>query len=230
MAIDIKQFIGLGNISVSSILDKIITFVVILGGIVLLGTLAYFIFLKKKRLAKKGTMKKIGWWEESYGKLSPTIMDEAEEIIIPGTNLAVFFIKSKNYWLPRFSRAISKDLYYVTRTRNGEIVNFTLKGIEKDMKEAGLEYDHTDMKWAAENLREFIKRNYKDKAIPWWKEYKETISTAILLIVMTFCFVIIIFFMRDLAKDLASISGSVASYIDKINACSTIQSGLAPAT
>lgn len=227
--IDIGSLVGLNGVNVGGVLDKIITFFLILGSVLFLGAVFYFIYTKKKKLAKQGSMKKIGWWEEGPDRLIPGVMDEAEEIIIPGTPLAAFYIKSKNLWLPRFSKAISPGLYYVARTKMGEIVNFVVKSLEKDMKEAGLEFDHTDMKWAAENLRDFIKRNYKDKSIPWWKEYKEVISTVILLLAMTFCFVIIIFFMRDIIKDLGSVSTSVASYLDKANACESIKSGLVTA-
>ena len=35
-----------------------------------------------------------------------------------------------------------------------------------------------------EFLKELINRNYRDKATPWWKEYKELIATVILIFVL----------------------------------------------
>jgi hypothetical protein len=220
------DFIGqfFGQINVGGILDNIIKIFFICGGIILIVVIFFFLYLKKENKKKLLNKKQIGWWEEINGRLEPSSMDDAEEIIIPGTNLVVFYVKKKNLWLPRFTRGITKNLFYVTRTRNGELVNFTIRGLEKDLNEAGLEYDHFDMKFAAENTREFVKRNYKDKATPWWKEYKEIISTAILLIIMTFCFVIIIFFFRDLVKDMATITNSMNQVAEKMNSCSSIGS------
>ena len=217
----------LPNVSVGGILDKLVIGGIILFVIAIFGGLAYF-FMKKKK-DKKTPMKKIGWWEEVQGKLIPTEMDDAKEIIIPGTRLRVFYIKSKDMWLPRFTRGITKDLFYIAITPKREIVNFTLTSISEDMSKAGLEYDHTDMIWASENLREFIKRNYRDKSTPWWKAYQGVITTAIYIIILTFSFVVILYFMRELLNDIGGVANSVGGLIDKVNSCNPQGSGIAPA-
>ena len=51
-----------------------------------------------------------------------------------------------------------------------------MKNINEETKEAGLEYDHTDMRYALTNLLALIKRNYRDKSQPWWREYKDVIG------------------------------------------------------
>ncbi len=217
----------LPNVSVGGILDKLVIGGIILFVIAIFGGLAYFLMKKKKD--KKTPMKKIGWWEEVQGKLIPTEMDDAKEIIIPGTRLRVFYIKSKDMWLPRFTRGITKDLFYIAITPKREIVNFTLTSISEDMSKAGLEYDHTDMIWASENLREFIKRNYRDKSTPWWKAYQGVITTAIYIIILTFSFVVILYFMRELLNDIGGVANSVGGLIDKVNSCNPQGSGIAPA-
>ena len=163
--IDLGDF-GLGDINVGPIIDKILTFVGLIVFILIVSAIAYY-FLKKKKENQNSSVKRIGWWEEVQDKLIPVSTDDAKEIIIPGTRLRVFYVKSKDMWLPRFARGLTKDLFYVAITQKREMVNFTLKTLSSDMKEAGLEYDHTVMIWASENLREFIKRNYRDKATPW---------------------------------------------------------------
>jgi phosphate/sulfate permease len=35
-----------------------------------------------------------------------------------------------------------------------------------------------------EFLKELINRNYRDKATPWWKEYKELIAMVVLIFVL----------------------------------------------
>jgi len=57
---------------------------------------------------------------------------------------------------------------------------------------ANLDYDHTDMRYAYTNLREIIKRNYRDSSKVWWREYKDVIATTILIFVLTISFFFLI--------------------------------------
>ncbi len=225
MAISLEDF-GI-NFDVGSLVDTILSWLMILVLVAVLGGIVYF-FMKKGK-DKKTPMKKIGWWEEVQGKLIPTEMDSAKEIIIPGTRLRVFYIKSKDMWLPRFTRGLTKDLFYIAITPKREIVNFTLTSISEDMAKAGLDYDHTDMIWASENLREFIKRNYRDKSVPWWKEFQGVITTVIYIIFLTFSFVVILYFMRQMIGDMGELISKVGTLIDKTESCNPKGSGLVPA-
>ncbi len=155
------------------------------------------------------------------------MMDKVQEIIIPGTRLRVFYVKSRDMWLPRFTRGLTKDLFYVAITENRELVNFTLGSITANMKEAGLVYDHTDMIWASENIREFIKRNYRDKSTPWWKAYQGVITTAIYIIILTFSFVVILYFMRELIGDIGNLIRGVEKLLDRMDSMTNQQSGIA---
>lgn len=167
---------------------------------------------------KQGIEKEVHWWEELGGKMVKMRIDKATELSIPGTSLKIFYVKDKDLWLPRFARGVSPTEFYVALTPNKEIVNFSLEGISKNLASAGLDADHTDMRWAAENLREFVKRNYRDKATPWWKEYAGVISTAIYILVMTFSFVLILFFLKGVIGDIGQIANSVGNLIDKVDA------------
>ena len=180
----------------------------LLGAVLLLGIVIFIVAYRKKN-QNKGDMNEIGWWEEISDQLVPMKMDKAREIIIPGTSLRVFYIKNKDMWLPRFTRAVKQKLFYVAITPNKEIVNFTLKAIGKDMREAGLDYDHTDMRWAAENTKEFIKRNYRDKSTPWWKEFQGVITGAIYIIVVTFCLGIILYLWKGITDQQAAIMAEI---------------------
>ncbi len=215
------------NINIGAVVDKLLSFAMIVIFIVIIGAMVFF-FMKKAK-ERKTPVKKIGWWEEIQGKLIPTEMDKVKEIIIPGTRLRVFYIKSKDMWLPRFARGLTKDLFYVAITLKRELVNFTLGSLSEDMKTAGLDYDHTDMIWASENLREFIKRNYRDKSTPWWKAYQGVITTAIYIIILTFSFVIIIFFMRQIIGDMGGVLSGIERLLDKMESCNPRGSGIAPA-
>lgn len=155
-------------------------------------------------------------------------MDEAEEIIIPGTILRVFYVRKKDLWLPRFNKGITKDLFYVAMAPNRRMVNFTLESLKDGLKEAKLELDHTDMLWAAENTREFIKRNYKDKSIKWWVAYQGVITTAIHILIMTFSFIIIIYFLRGIVTDIGGVASTLSQTLE--TSCQrAFDSGVVPA-
>ncbi len=204
-----------GSFDMSAIIGKIYFFVGVFFLLAIIGGLAATILIMRARKRKLKDIKKIGWWEEVTGteRLEPSSMDEVEEIVIPGTTLRVFYCKKRDLWLPRFAKGVSKDLFYVLLTPTRQMVNFTLQGLTADLKKAKLDYDHTDMLWAAENTREFIKRNYKDKSVKWWQAYQGVITTAIYILVMTFSFIIIIYFMRGIVTDISKVAGTMAEAV-----------------
>lgn len=199
------------NFNVSAIYNTVLTIVVLVGVLIFAGGVGFFLYKRKKD--KLTIKKKIGWWEEDSGRLVPRDMDEAIEIVIPGTRLRVFYIKKKDMWLPRFTRGITPDLYYVCITTKRELVNFTLKSLDKQMAEAGLNYDHTDMIWASENIREFVKRNYRDKAVPWWQAYQTTITIIAYTIIVTISFCVILYMMRKIVGDLGGVVNQVSELV-----------------
>lgn len=203
----------LGGFDFSVIIEKIYFFVGVFLLLGIIGGIGMGLYILKTRKSQKKDMKKVGWWQEVSGteRMEPTRMDDVEEIVIPGTTLRVFYCKKRDLWLPRFSRGVSANLYYVLLTPSQQMVNFTLKSLSSDLKEAKLDYDHTDMLWAAENTREFIKRNYKDKSIKWWQAYQGVITTAAYIMIMTFSMVLIIYFLRGLVEDIGGIANTVGS-------------------
>lgn len=212
---------GFGSIDVSGLWDKVITFAGVFVGILIFGGIIAAFFVLKAKKKKQGETFKIGWWVELGDRMETSHVDEVQEIIIPGTTLRIFYNKKKDLWIPRFTRGVGRKLFYVCMTANNQMVNFSIPRLNKDKKEAELEYDHTDMLWAAENSREYIKRNYKDKAVKWWQLYQNTIATAALIIIFTFCFIMIIFFMRNIMQDLGALVGQVGNLVE--TACTNTQ-------
>ena len=199
-------------------------YTILIVGIFIILAGAMYLWSRKKK--SKALQKQIGWWEEINDNLVALNVDQADELTIPGTHLKVFYIKDKDLWLPRFTRGITKDLFYVAITPDREIVNFSLKSLSKDRREAGLEYDHTDMRWAAENTREFIKRNYRDKSTKWWQLYKDTITIVIYVFILTLSMAIIIYMLIKFTKELGSVAGALSGAVDKINMCASQGSGI----
>jgi len=175
------------NINFDSILHGAGQFLLLLFLFLIAGVIFYFAYYLKKK--KKKYDKKIFWFEEIHGEMVPIGDDSACELTIPGSTLTVFYIKKKNMYLPRPVIRMGKNAYWFAIRNNRELVNFSMKNINKEMKEANLNYDHTDMRYALTNLKELIKRNYRDNSQPWWREYKDVIGLVILIFVLTASFV-----------------------------------------
>lgn len=173
------------------------------------GILYTLLWIKKQ---KELYNKKIFWFEEVHGEMVPIDNDMAAELTIPGTNIQVFYIKKKNLYLPRPVIRMGKDSYWFAIKNNKEIVNFSMKNINKEMKEANLNYDHTDMRYALTNLLDLIKRNYKDKSLKWWQEYKEVISLVILIFVISLSF----FFLLSRTGKLIEQVGQLIDHADQV--------------
>ncbi len=226
---DFSNSFGIAGFDTSLIINKIYYWAGIVLLLVILGVCLALIYYARKRNKNNTNTIKIGWWEEIGDRLEPTFMENVEEIIIPGTILRIFYGRKRNIWLPRFSRGVSKNLYYVAKTKSGQMVNFGMKNLSQDLSNAELEIDHTDMLWAAENAREFIKKNYTDKSTTWWQLYQTTISVAALIFIMTICFLAIIYFMRGIVTDIGSVAGQLGGILEK--ACTNAQtSGITPAS
>ncbi len=208
----------LGGFDTSVLIDKvyflvgIVLFAIIIGAIIM-----GFFILRRKKKTDRATMK-IGWWTEVAGtnQMEPTTMDEVVEVVIPGTTLRVFYCKKRDLWLPRFSRGVTAKLFYVLMTPTQQMRNFTLKKPQKD-GQAELDVDHTDMQWAAENTREYIKTHYKDKSIKWWQAYQGAITVAIYILILTFSLVIILYFLRGVVQDIGAVANSLADAVDRIS-------------
>jgi len=190
MAFGIPGTENIGLPKMSGVMSGLAQFGILLLMFLIVGGILYYIYYLKKK--KKAYNKKIFWFEEVHGAIVPVGQDSACELTVPGTNINVFYIKSKDMYLPRPVKRMGKDAYWYVIKNNREIVNFRMKNINEKMTEANLDYDHTDMRYALTNLKDLIKRNYRDKSTPWWREYKEVISLVILIFVLTLSFIFII--------------------------------------
>lgn len=180
----------LPNFNLSGMLSGVGQFILLIFLFLVVGGVFYAVYYLKKK--KKDYNKKIFWFEEVNGIPIPVGEDTAKELIIPETNISVFYIKEKDLYLPRPVKRMGKDAYWFMIKNNREIVNFTLKNMNEEMTKANLDYDHTDQRYAWTNLKELIKRNYLDKSQPWWREFKDVIGLVVLIFVLTLSFIFII--------------------------------------
>lgn len=181
------ESLGVGSFfqgfSFSSIATWISIAVVAIGFFILVGMIVFGFYLRK---AKKVTYKySIPIFQTINGKYSRIGIDKAREIFVPDTNISLFHLKSRRLYIARPTRWMGKDECWYTIAPNGEWVNFDLNANLEKSTLADIDYDHRDTRYAYVNLKEIIKRNYKDKNTKWWKEYAPMIS----FVVITFVFV-----------------------------------------
>lgn len=230
LSFGIKGLEFLNNVNVGGIfstIGQIITFIVI--ALIIAVVVGLYLFRKKQT---KLYNIQIHFFKEINGQAIPTNDYTAAELIVPNTSIRVFHIKENDTYLPRGTRAMGKNSYWYMLLNNGEIINFTLKNINKELTEANLYYDHTDTRYAHENLKQIIKREYRDKSVKWWKEYKEVISLVIIIFVMTLSFIFIISRLSSVvdkigvllqtAKDVMDMNKEVLKYIAEIKAGSGV--------
>lgn len=193
----------LSNINFAAFTSGIYKFFIIIALVaVAAGIVVYALYATKN---KKLYNKKIFFFEEVNGHMTPVEDCWACELTIPNSNIKVFYIKSKNMYMPRPVKRVGKDAYWFCIKNNREIVNFTMKNLNEEMEEANLDYDHTDMRYANQNLMELIKRNYRDKSVVWWKEYKEIISMVIYIFVLTVAAYFILYKLGSLVSQVGAL-------------------------
>ncbi len=149
--------------------------------IVGIGTFWYY----GNKLKKAQFKNQIPIFQTLHGKHSRISIDYAKEVFVPDTNVSLFFLKNKKIYIARPTRAMGKNEYWYSISENGEWVNFDMSTDPEKSTLAQANYDHRDTRYAYINLKEIIKRNYKDKAVKWWKEYSHLIT----FIIVSFIFI-----------------------------------------
>lgn len=121
------------------------------------------------------------------GKFTRVGVDSAKELFIPDSNISLFYLKNHGIYLARPTRAMGKNEFWYAISENGEWVNFDLSQDPEKNTLATTDYDHRDTRYAYVNLKEIIKRNYKDKSILWWKD--PVVMNIITFIIMSLIFI-----------------------------------------
>lgn len=203
--------LGVSGFSLGGLFSGLLMWLVI-GLLVIGGGIGIFFWLRSKKNKKERKLreKTIIWWSSIGDKMIERGEDQAEEILVPGSSVRLFYVKKRDLWLPRFTEESNQGVYFVAITKSGEMVNFTVGSIDKDLKQAGLYYDHGDTRLQAENEREFIHRNYRQKAVKWWQAYLGVISTVVLLFAFAISMAILIYMLSGVVQDIGSLQAASA--------------------
>lgn len=132
------------------------------------GAIIFYYYSKKAN--KISYKNQIPIFMEINGKRSRIGLDWAREIFVPDSNISLFHLKNHKLYLARPTRPMGKNEYWYSIAENGEWINFDLSTHPSDNTLSRANYDHRDTRYAYINLKEIIKRNYKDKTLVWWKD------------------------------------------------------------
>ena len=176
---------------------------------VFIGLVTFFYYSKKEK--KMSFKHQVPLFQNINGKPKRIGLDWAKELFVPDSNISLFFLKGYKIYLARPTRAMGQNEYWYTISENGEWVNFDLSNNEKDNTLAKINYDHRDTRYAFVNMKEIIKRNYKDKSLVWWKD--PVVMNIISFVIMTLLFLGGCWFL--IAK-ITLLVGEVAQLIEKI--------------
>ena len=194
---------------------------------ILLGTLFGLWYYSRNR--KKIFDKIIIIFEEVNGSFvhRPKLDDRAMEMVIPGTSVKVFFLKKHNIYLPRGTIMMSDGEYWYGIRKNREWVNFSITNLNKEMKEAKLDYDHTDMRYANTQLKKLLERNYKKQK--WFEQWKNEIAIVTIVLMLTFSFWFLLGEIKDIVSSLSPLMEAAENVVTSaeklLGAVDNLQSG-----
>lgn len=173
-----------GGTNWSAIGNGILVVLICFAVVIIVGVFAFIYYQKK--LMKVQYKHKIPLFKKLHGKFARIGFDNAKEVIVPDTNVGLYFLKNKKIYIARPTKAMGLDEYWYHISENGEFINFDLSSVPGHDTLSKADYDHRDTRYAYINLKEIIKRNYRDKAVKWWKEYAPLIT----FIVVSFIFIL----------------------------------------
>jgi hypothetical protein len=209
--------------------------IILIGFIVLIvvGGITFFYYTRKS--SKSSFKNLIPIFIKVNGKLIRIGQDKAKELFVPDSNISLFFLKNKKIYLARPTRAMGKDEYWEYISSNGEWVNFDISSQGELDTLAEANYDHRDTRYAFTNLRDIIKRNYKDKSVKWWKDptIMNIISFVIMSIFFTGFILIVIWRTSALIDKVGMLIDKVAPMVqsaeNQVSMAQNINSGIVPA-
>lgn len=174
------------------------------------GAIAFFYYARKAK--KKAFANEIPIFVSLNGKHKKVGTDYAKEIYVPDSNISLFYLKINKIYIARPTRAMGKNEYWYSISENGEWVNFDLSTNIEDNTLAKANYDHRDTRYAYVNLKEIIKKNYKDKSLVWWKD--PVIMNIISYVIMCIIFVGACWF---LISKMGHLIGQMGPFLDKMD-------------
>ena len=195
--------VGLGNITLwggqQGHSGFMIVLVVIILAVILTGLVTYFIIDKKRNKFN------IEAYSEVNGVTSRVGIDKARIYVVPKTSIKVLLLKKNKVIVPFPTIQIAQNTYAFFIRDDYEWVNIGIENINKTLKELGIKYNHVDMRYANEELKELISQNYgKSDFLQKW-------GGLIALVVLVILIGVAFYFIADKIADASSTLSSAMS-------------------
>ncbi len=134
-------------------------------------------------LNKKSYNKTIVKFREINGLCRRVGTEKAKEIVLPGTSIRAYYLRSSKFFLPRPSIETGNDEYWFFIRDDGEWMNIGVGNVNQKLREMDVKFDHTDMRMANAALKRLVDKSYKKGS--WIKEYAPYIAMGILVIMLS---------------------------------------------
>jgi len=208
------QFSGMGDLLLYIVAGLLVAICIGIG--------AYFIFQEMKFNKKIVLFKKIS------GKIIPVARFKGmfERLGKAGD----YWIKTRGLKkiLPRPKLEISKNVYWYFEREDGEWINFDLEDIDERFRKAKIKYLDEDMRLQRIGIQRNLKERY-DQAT-FWQKYGGMIMSAMFILIITICLVIIFNKINDLVKALPVLARALESVANAMKDTAVSQgSGIVPA-
>ena len=178
--------------TMGSLMGAIGIFFVILLIAVLAGVLGYFI-IQRKRYNKK-----IIIFEKINGRWQPSRKDTAMEIKVGDNNDTAFYLRKHKKHLPTPRLQMGNRVYWICIREDGEWINFDLKDIDQQSREAGAKFLDKEVRYATSGLRKLLKERFEKKSI--WAQYGIMIASVGFIVILG----IMVYLLFDKWIDLAN--------------------------
>ena len=177
--------------------------------LIVAGVIAFFYYSSKSK--KRAFKNQVPIFTTLKGQHCRIGLDWAKEIYVPDSNISLFYLKKHKIYLARPTRAMGENEYWYSISENGEWVNFDMSVNPEDNTLALANYDHRDTRYAYVNLKEIIKKNYKDKTLVWWKD--PVIMNIISFVIMSMIFIGFVWFVT---ARMGKLIDTQSAWIDKM--------------
>lgn len=215
--------INMPNVSASMMTNIVMWVIGVVLGCAVIGGLIYAYFRYKKY------NKVIQVFGKINGAVVPIMKERAmfERVGIAG-DYWCRTMKSKKI-LPRPSIAMGKNTYWYFVREDGEWINFSLKDIDADMKQAGTYFVDEDMRLQRLGIQKNIKDRFGEKP-SFWDKYGAILGYVLFILIITISLIMLFKQLDKVAVSMNSASSNIGKLAEAtMNMVARQTSGVVPA-
>jgi uncharacterized membrane protein len=126
----------------------------------------------------------------------------------------LFKLRKQKRMIPPPTIQMGKNLWWYYEREDGELINFSLKDLDKEFKKAGAYYVDTDMRMQRLGIQKNLEGRFKKEGF--FSKYGSTIAGVIFVILVTVSLVVLFSKLVDVAGAIDRMSSNVGSMAEKV--------------